>query len=835
MKYCPLCEKNYGDEAQVCELDGAALRPSGQRQGALIGEVIKGRYRVLEKLGQGGMGTVYLAEQVAISRKVALKLLHADYAQDQEFVRRFRQEARLAASLNHRNVVTIFDFDQADDGSLYIVMEYVDGKSLAGVVQEGLMEVGRALRLAVQIADGLAAAHRAGVIHRDVKPENIMVVGQREEIKLMDFGIARLRDTGGASRLTRSGTIMGTPAYMAPEQIEGGEVSERTDIYAFGIVLYELLSGVVPFTAPTPGAILIKHLQETAVPLRKARREIPVSVERIVAQALAKSPESRQNSMQEVAEALKETERRAEVQKKPATRIVIGQFAKLWQSLGAIFALLMSLLGKAYAVAARTTSKRAARAAETQPPAATEVIEQTQALVQEEQEPATPETGLTPLAPAEDKSHPAVRLGVGALLTKFKVGFFSRKEQAVENPVETKAAAEQEETTVALRTVVPPASETLVESTVLSPLPMEQRVEQVLKAKPPSEREEMIATLPTEFTSTVAPPVGSTMAESAVVLPPLKAEKPGGVRWKWVGIGFTAVALLGVIGIRIYDQLLDQKTEAVAVMEAKHNQGFLGERSAPPSPSPVVKVEPEAGTPENAKSDIAASKAESKVIEKPQTYVAPRIPTSTEAKTKNKGTEAPKTVEPKAPIGDFQPQVTMQPAKTKNPPQEATSNIAIKNPTKVVEPEKAFKAEPASKEGQTEIASLGNTSTKPPEIPVKTPPSSEVKLLSLAVVSDKKELNVNGRLLLTVKGKYSDGRENEILGGVRWESSDASVAVVNSRGEIEARKEGKAQITAKYSGLASPTYTFYVKAEPQPQKTENPQEGIQDIRRRLLR
>ena len=139
------------------------------------------------------------------------------------------------------------------------------------------MEIRRSLRLAAQIAEGLTAAHRAGVIHRDVKPENIMVVGEEEEIKLMDFGISRLRDTGEASRLTRSGTIMGTPAYMAPEQIEGGEVSEQTDIYAFGIVLYEMLSGSVPFQARTPGAVLIKHLQETAAPLKKSPPRSAVS------------------------------------------------------------------------------------------------------------------------------------------------------------------------------------------------------------------------------------------------------------------------------------------------------------------------------------------------------------------------------------------------------------------------------------------------------------------------------------------------------------------------------------------------------------------------------
>lgn len=306
MKYCPICERSYRDEVEVCEADGATLRVAGSKQDPFIGQTIKGRYRVMRKLGEGGMGTVYLAEQVSIGRRVALKVLHGQYARDEEFVKRFRHEARLAAALNHRNVITVYDFDQADEGSLFIAMEYVDGKSLSEVVrQEGPLDVGRAVRLGTQIAEGLGAAHRAGVIHRDIKPENIMVVGEEENIKLMDFGIARLRDAGTMTRLTRAGVIMGTPAYMSPEQIEGGEISEKTDIYAFGIVLYEMLSGGVPFKASTPGAVLVKHLQEAPIGLRKLRREIPSLVERVVMTALEKKAQKRQRSMDEVVQGLK--------------------------------------------------------------------------------------------------------------------------------------------------------------------------------------------------------------------------------------------------------------------------------------------------------------------------------------------------------------------------------------------------------------------------------------------------------------------------------------------------------------------------------------------------
>jgi serine/threonine protein kinase len=277
----------------------------GPKEDLLLGKTINGRYRVLQKLGAGGMSVVYLAEQINIERKVALKVLHTEYARDEVFVRRFRQEAKLAASLNHRNVIQIYDFDQGEDGNLFIAMEYVVGRTLKELMRAGAPDIAAVVQLAIQIADGLAAAHRAGVIHRDIKPENIMVVGRGHEVKIMDFGIARLREADAATRLTRAGSIMGTPAYMAPEQIEGKAIGEKTDIYAFGIVLYEMLSHTVPFTAPTPAAVLIKHLKEVPPPLRKLRREIPAQMERIVAQALEKKPERRPANMEEMVATLR--------------------------------------------------------------------------------------------------------------------------------------------------------------------------------------------------------------------------------------------------------------------------------------------------------------------------------------------------------------------------------------------------------------------------------------------------------------------------------------------------------------------------------------------------
>jgi serine/threonine protein kinase len=312
MKYCPVCETDYPDDVSVCPQDGATVRRPGERPDPFVGQVIKGRYRVERQLGQGGMGTVYLAEQLSVGRKVALKVLRGDFARDDGFVARFRQEAKLVAGLNEKRnprVTLVHDFDQTDDGSVFIVMEWLEGRILSEVIQrDGPLQLPRAVRLATQIAEGLEAAHRADVVHRDVKPQNIMVLEPGDDIKLMDFGIARLRDTGRTS-LTRAGTMMGTPDYMAPEQIEGQEITDKTDIYAFGIVFYEMLTGSVPFRASTQAAVLTKQLQEQPVPPSRLRPDVPQDVEALVLKALEKDPANRERNMGEIVRALREISR----------------------------------------------------------------------------------------------------------------------------------------------------------------------------------------------------------------------------------------------------------------------------------------------------------------------------------------------------------------------------------------------------------------------------------------------------------------------------------------------------------------------------------------------
>jgi predicted Ser/Thr protein kinase len=312
MKFCPVCETDYPDDVKVCPQDGAAVRRPGERADPFVGRVIKGRYRVERQLGRGGMGTVYLAEQLSVGRKVALKVLRGDFARDDGFVARFQQEAKLVAGLNERRnprVTLVHDFDQTEDGTLFIVMEWLEGRVLSEVIQRDRpLDLGRAVRLAIQIAEGLEAAHRANVVHRDVKPQNIMVLEAGDDIKLMDFGIARLRDSG--TSVTRAGTMMGTPDYMAPEQIEGQAITEKTDLYSFGVVLYEMLTGTAPFRASTQAAVLTKQLQEQPVPPSRLRPEIPRELEAIVLKALEKDPANRERDMAAIVRALREISRR---------------------------------------------------------------------------------------------------------------------------------------------------------------------------------------------------------------------------------------------------------------------------------------------------------------------------------------------------------------------------------------------------------------------------------------------------------------------------------------------------------------------------------------------
>ena len=252
------------------------------------GAVVDGRYRVLSRLGAGGMADVYLAEDQQLSRQVALKLLHRRFAEDPGFVERFRREAQSAASLQHPNVVSVFDRG-AFDGTYYIAMEYLPGRSLKQLIrQEAPLEPLRAIDLTIQILKAARFAHRRGVIHRDLKPHNV-IVDDNDHVKVTDFGIAR----AGASDMTETGSIMGTAQYLSPEQAQGHAVSAPSDLYSVGIVLYEMLTGRVPFDAESAISIALKHVSEGPIPPSQINPAIPPGLEQVVMWSLNKNPADR--------------------------------------------------------------------------------------------------------------------------------------------------------------------------------------------------------------------------------------------------------------------------------------------------------------------------------------------------------------------------------------------------------------------------------------------------------------------------------------------------------------------------------------------------------------
>jgi beta-lactam-binding protein with PASTA domain/predicted Ser/Thr protein kinase len=251
--------------------------------------IVDGRYRVVGRLGSGGMADVYCAEDLQLGRNVALKVLHSRFAQDAEFRERFRREARSAAGLQHQNVVSIYDRGEWD-GNYYIAMEYLEGHTLKEIVQrEGPLAPDRAIDLTVQVLRAVRFAHRRGIIHRDIKPHNV-IVDDEGRAKVTDFGIAR---AAGASDMTQTGSIMGTAQYLSPEQAQGHAVSEPSDLYSAGIMLYELLTGRVPFDGESAVTIALKHVNERPVPPSMINPLVPPELEGVVMRALEKDPRLR--------------------------------------------------------------------------------------------------------------------------------------------------------------------------------------------------------------------------------------------------------------------------------------------------------------------------------------------------------------------------------------------------------------------------------------------------------------------------------------------------------------------------------------------------------------
>ncbi len=261
----------------------------------LIGTLFDGRYQVVRKIGAGGMANVYLAEDQELGRRVAIKILNDRHAGDDQFIERFRREAKNAAALSHPNIVSIYDRGEAE-GTYYIAMEFLDGRSLKElIVQRGPAPITVAVEYARQILSALGFAHRHGIVHRDIKPHNVLVDAEGR-VKVTDFGIAR----AGASQMTEAGSIVGTAQYLSPEQARGTSVDQRSDVYSLGIVLYELLTGTLPFNGDTPVEIAMKHLSTVPEAPSARRPEIPRDLDLIVTRALAKDPDDRYQSAEEM-------------------------------------------------------------------------------------------------------------------------------------------------------------------------------------------------------------------------------------------------------------------------------------------------------------------------------------------------------------------------------------------------------------------------------------------------------------------------------------------------------------------------------------------------------
>jgi serine/threonine protein kinase len=306
---CPKCQHENPDDTLYCSKCGASLRSAEgasvtktlitPRESPQKGSTIAERYTIISELGRGGMGVVYKAEDTKLKRTVALKFLPPELTHIPDVKDRFMREAQAAAALDHPNICTVYEFDQAEDAN-FISMAYIEGQSLRKKLESGPLELDEALRIATQVAEGLQIAHKKGIVHRDIKSANIMVT-ERGQVKIMDFGLARMI---GGTLITKEGMTMGTIAYMSPEQAQGEEVDYRTDIWSLGVVLYEMISGELPFKGDHDQAVIHAILHREPASLRKAKPDAPSGLEEVIFQAIAKKPSARYPTMEEFAEDL---------------------------------------------------------------------------------------------------------------------------------------------------------------------------------------------------------------------------------------------------------------------------------------------------------------------------------------------------------------------------------------------------------------------------------------------------------------------------------------------------------------------------------------------------
>jgi serine/threonine-protein kinase len=307
MKKCPKCGVEYPDTNTLCPADGVALETTDD---SLIGTTLAGKYRIDARLNEGGMGTVYRATHVLMEKTVAIKVLRPSLAADEKIVARFSREARAASRISHPNALSVTDFGEDENGIVFLVMEFLSGRTLKQLIRdEGPLPLPRTVEILRQVGDALNAAHAQGVVHRDLKSDNIMLIDTMagDHAKVLDFGIAKINEPEGKrdTELTAPNLVIGTPQYMSPEQCsQESEIDARSDIYSLGVILYEMLVGHVPFSADSPTMVMMKHLQEPVPSVLEERSDLPASIGRVIARAMAKLPANRYQTIAELIEDL---------------------------------------------------------------------------------------------------------------------------------------------------------------------------------------------------------------------------------------------------------------------------------------------------------------------------------------------------------------------------------------------------------------------------------------------------------------------------------------------------------------------------------------------------
>ena len=307
MKKCPKCGVEYADATTLCPADGVALEKDAD---SLVGMTLAGKYRIDARLNEGGMGTVYRGTHVLMEKTVAIKVLRPALAADEKIVARFSREARAASRISHPHALSVTDFGEDETGHVFLVMEFLSGKTLKQVVRdEGPLPLARVVDITRQVGDALSAAHAEGVVHRDLKSDNIMLLDtvSGDHAKVLDFGIAKINEPEGGvdTGLTAPNLVIGTPQYMSPEQCsQETEIDTRSDIYSLGVILFEMLVGHVPFSGDSPTMVMMKHLQEPVPSVLEERSDLPASVGRVVARAMAKVRDNRYQNAAELVEDL---------------------------------------------------------------------------------------------------------------------------------------------------------------------------------------------------------------------------------------------------------------------------------------------------------------------------------------------------------------------------------------------------------------------------------------------------------------------------------------------------------------------------------------------------